>query len=209
MSQVRKSSLKPLLPLLLPVFLLAGCGGSDSSSDFGTGPGKPQAVSGIHPPGWLPDGHAPQAKADLALCADCHGNDFTGGTTNIACTQCHLGNQESIHPIVWGNFAYALHGSYVKGNGTESCANVNCHGADLKGVQGSGPPCTQCHMGGVYSKHPAGWDTNILLHRDYVALNGTSACRNAVCHGPELKGVFGSGPSCGTCHSLAWAVGPP
>jgi hypothetical protein len=203
MSQVRKTYLKPFLLLLLSFFLLAGCGSESSESDFGTASGT-QAVSGIHPPGWLPDGHKTEAKGQLERCADCHGNDFTGGTANIACTQCHLGNQESIHPVLWGNYAYALHGSYVKRNGTDTCANVNCHGADLTGVQGIGPSCTECHMGGVDSKHPASWNTNIVLHRDYVALNGSSACRNAVCHGPELKGVFSSGPSCGTCHSWAW-----
>jgi hypothetical protein len=55
-------------------------------------------------------------------------------------------------------------------------------------------------MGGVLSVHPAGWDTNILLHRDYVASNGSTSCRVSVCHGADLQGVFLSGPSCGTCH---------
>ncbi len=203
MSRVRKTSLKLFLLLVLSTLLLAGCGGDSNSTDFGTGPGAPRAVSGIHPPGWLPSGHKPEAKANPQTCADCHGNDFAGGTTNIACTQCHLGNPNSIHPAQWGSFAYALHGNYVKLNGTSTCANVTCHGANLEGVPGSGPSCTQCHMGGVLSKHPVEWNTNIELHKDYVASNGSSSCRNAVCHGPDLKGVFLSGPSCGTCHPWA------
>jgi hypothetical protein len=204
MSQVRKISLKPFLLLLLSVFLLAGCGDSNTSSNFGTGTGTgtgtTRAVSGIHPPDWLPSTHETAAKADILSCTDCHGNDFAGGTTGIACTKCHLGNQQSIHPVQWGNFAYALHGNYVKLNGTTSCANVNCHGANLDGVQGSGPSCTQCHMGGVLSKHPVAWGNNIEAHRDYVASNGSTSCRVSVCHGADLKGVFLSGPSCGTCH---------
>src|SRR5512135_697283 len=113
MSQVSKTSLKPFPLLFLSVLLLAGCGGDSNSSNFGTGPGQPQAVSGIHPADWLPSAHATAAKADILSCTDCHGNDFAGGTTNVACTKCHLGNQQSVHPLQWGNFAYALHGNYV------------------------------------------------------------------------------------------------
>ncbi len=202
MSQVRKTSLKPFLLLLLSFFLLAGCG--DYSSQTDTANEKPLVVSGNHPAGWLPAGHAAEAKAKTQLCTGCHGTDLAGGTSNISCTQCHLGNPESVHPTQWGNFAYALHPVYVKLNGTSACANVTCHGANLDGVRGSGPSCTQCHMGGLNSKHPVAWNTNIELHKDYIASNGSSSCRVSVCHGADLKGVFLSGPSCGTCHSWAF-----
>ena len=202
MSQVRKTSLKPFLLLLLSFFLLAGCG--DYSSQTNTANEKPLVVSGNHPAGWLPAGHAAEAKAKTQTCTDCHGADLAGGTSNISCTQCHLGNPESIHPTQWGNFAYAFHATYVKLNGTSACANVTCHGANLDGVRGSGPSCTQCHMGGLFSKHPVEWNTNIELHKDYIASNGSSSCRVSVCHGADLKGVFLSGPSCGTCHSWAF-----
>ncbi len=200
MSQRGKNVGKSTLLSAAFLFLLIGCGGGGGSSDFGTGAGAPRAVSGIHPTDWLPSGHKAQAQANPNYCADCHGTDFTGGTANIACTQCHLGNQASAHPTLWGNFAYALHGNYVKQNGNTSCANSNCHGSDLAGVQGSGPSCTKCHMGGINSYHPAAWLNNIILHKDYVASNGSSACANAVCHGTSLNGVFLSGPGCGTCH---------
>ena len=204
MVQVRKNSLRPFLLLVLFAFLSPGCGGDSNSNGFGTGTAAPRPTSEIHPAGWLPDGHTVPAKADIQSCTDCHGNDFSGGYANVACTQCHLGSQESIHPTQWGNFAYALHGSYIKRNGTADCTSANCHGADLQGVERSGPSCTQCHMGGIYSKHPVAWNTNIVLHRDYVGSNGTPSCSVSVCHGTDLKGVFLSGPSCGTCHSWAW-----
>ncbi len=205
MSTVRKNSFALFLVSFLFVLLLAGCGGggSDSNSDFGTGPGKPQAVSGIHPPNWVPTGHAAQAKTSIQICTDCHANDFTGGTANIACSQCHLGNQQDVHPVLWGRYAYALHATYVQLNGTSTCAVGSCHGADLGGVKESGPSCLQCHMGGLDSAHPAAWKGNILLHKDYVAANGSSSCRTSVCHGPDLKGVFLSGPSCSACHPWA------
>ncbi len=203
MSRAAKNFFDPLLLLSLSFLLLAGCGSSSSDPDFGTGPGKPQAVSGIHPPGWLPSGHAAEARVSAIACTDCHGNDFSGGTTNIACSSCHLGNQEAVHPVLWGRYAYALHGDYVKLNGTATCANGTCHGPALAGVAESGPSCTQCHMGGLNSAHPVEWKDNIILHRDYVASNGSSSCRTSVCHGANLEGVFLSGPGCNTCH--VWA----
>jgi hypothetical protein len=203
MSQVRKTSPKPFLPLLLGVFLLAGCGGGSSENETPLAQ-QPQVTTQTHPVGWLPDGHVAEARANIQTCEACHGTDLTGATTHVSCTQCHLGNPESIHPTLWGNFAYALHPGYVKLNGTSTCANVTCHGTNLEGVQGSGPSCTQCHMGGIFSKHPVEWNTNIELHKDYVASNGSFSCRVSVCHGADLRGVFLSGPSCGTCHSWAF-----
>jgi hypothetical protein len=203
MSQVRRTSLQPFPLFLLCLLLLAGCGGGSSETE--TPPANPPvAVVETHPAGWLPGGHATDAKANVATCTVCHGTDLTGATTHVSCTQCHIGNPQSFHPTQWGNFAYALHPTYVSQNGTSSCANVTCHGLNLEGVPGSGPSCTQCHMGGVFSKHPVAWNADIELHRDYIASNGSASCRVSVCHGPDLKGVFLSGPSCGTCHSWAF-----
>ena len=193
MPQIRITSLTPFILLLLSGFLLAGCGDSNPQVKF-------DSVSGKHPNNWLPSGHTTEAKAHPENCADCHGADYLGGTSKIACTQCHLGNKDSIHPVQWGNFAYALHGRYAQVNGTTSCANANCHGAALDGVGGTGPSCSQCHLGGPNSKHPAAWNTNITLHKGYVALNLTSSCKNTKCHGADLKGVFLSGPACSACH---------
>ena len=201
MLRARKTSLKPFLLFSFGVFLLAGCGGGSSETEIPPA-NPPVAVVETHPAGWLPDGHVAAAEASIETCETCHGTDLTGSTTHVSCTQCHLGNPESVHPILWGNFAYALHAGYVRANGTSTCANVTCHGLNLEGVPGSGPSCTQCHMGGVFSVHPVEWNTNIELHKDYVASNGSSSCRVSVCHGADLKGVFLSGPSCDTCHAF-------
>ena len=204
MLQVRKTPLKPFPLLLFSFFwLVSGCGGG-SSEQAETPPVSPppQVTAQTHPAGWLPNGHATEAKANIETCTGCHGTDLTGSTTHVSCTQCHLGDPNSVHPTLWGNFAYALHAGYVKQNDTSTCANVTCHGANLEGVQGSGPSCTQCHMGGVFSKHPVEWNANIELHKDYVASNGSVSCRVSVCHGANLQGVFLSGPSCNACHTF-------
>jgi hypothetical protein len=80
----------------------------------------------------------------------------------------------------------------------DSC--TECHGSDFSGGI-SGVSCSQCHLGGVDSVHPADWGSNILtLHGAYVNLNGTGSCANAYCHGTQLQGVDQSGPACSTCH---------
>lgn len=201
MSQVRKISLSPFLLLSFLAFVLAGCGDTNPQ---GT---NLDIATGKHPSNWLPSGHSTEAKAQMETCAQCHGANFLGGISKIACTQCHLGNQNSIHPERWGNFAYALHGNFVNLNGTTSCANANCHGTDLTGTAGgsgrTGPSCTSCHLGGSpTSAHPTDWVGDVRLHGGFALARGTSSCQNAVCHGPDLKGVFLSGPSCSTCHAF-------
>lgn len=204
MSQIRTTSL--ILGLLLPLCLLclSGCGDTNSNADLDPNNGK-------HPATWLPSGHSVAANDHAEECTQCHGSDFTGGSSNIACTQCHLGNQNSIHPGSWGQFAYALHGSYVTQNGNTSCANASCHGTDLAGIAASGPSCQSCHLGGVGSAHPIDWiprfttapgisPTNLPDHGDYVNANGSASCVTSACHGPGGEGVFLSGRSCRACH---------
>jgi len=184
-----------LVPLLLlSGFLLAGCADSNPQSTF-------NSQTGSHPSNWLPAAHKTAAMPSTEACAQCHGADYGGGISKLACTQCHLGDQNSVHPTQWGTQTAAQHASYVQQNGTTSCANIYCHGANLGGVEGSGPSCTQCHMGGVYSIHPTQWGSQTAAqHGSYVTANGSSACANASCHGPNLDGVGGTGPSCTQCH---------
>jgi uncharacterized protein YjbI with pentapeptide repeats len=194
MSQMNRRQVTGLF-LLIGFLLLAGCGSSVNS---------PSAIDPAregHAPGWLPAGHAAAAHADATVCTNCHGSDYSGGISTVACTQCHLGNALNIHPLDWDDLVGTKHAGFVKSNGNSACANVNCHGADLAGVNGSGPSCTSCHLGGLNSVHPLDWDDAVATkHAGYVKSNGNSACANVVCHGAELTGVNGSGPSCTSCH---------
>jgi hypothetical protein len=207
MSPINKTSLASVtlsIVLLLSLFFLAGCGDKNEQSDL-------DPVSGQHAAGWVPTGHKTEAKAHMETCSPCHGADFGGGISKVACTQCHLGNQLSVHPNQWGPYAYGLHGSYVKVNDPSAakCANANCHGANLDGIGGTGPSCALCHIdGNKFSAHPPGWNTRADLlspvpkHAAYFASNGVSTCRNIVCHGQNLQGVFLSGLSCNVCHTF-------
>jgi uncharacterized paraquat-inducible protein A len=207
MSQIKISSLALGLILSLSFILLSGCGDKNSQATF-------DAQSSTHPASWLPTGHKVEAKAHILNCTECHGNDFTGGISKVSCLQCHTitnGNTFAVHPEQWGQFAYAFHADYVGINGTTSCANASCHGADLLGVANSGPSCAiNCHMAGTAQapqKHA--WDSaaNVTGHIAYFATNpiNFNSCRNHACHGGEgttaiPPGVFLSGPACLDCH---------
>lgn len=204
MSQIIKSSMVMTALLLLCLLSLTGCGDSNPEANF-------DSAVGEHPAGWLPGGHKAAALAKLDNCTQCHGSDFLGGTSKVACTDCHLGNTNDVHPELWGQYAYALHGTYVTENTTARCATAVCHGTDLSGVAGSGPSCSSCHLGGNLAIHPVTWNrvltsatgiypTNLPDHADYVNANGSAACATAACHGPGGVGVFLSGRACRACH---------
>jgi hypothetical protein len=194
MSQIRQHD--PLLAvlLLLAVLSFAGCGTPNDSSSF-------NPDSGRHPAGWLPAGHTTKAVADMASCAQCHGADYAGGISGISCSSCHMGGVASIHPP-WGTPDYAMHGSYVKSNSndTSGCANSACHGTALTGVSGSGPSCTLCHIGSAVSIHPLEWNGDVMVHKTKVGFTNIESCKNIVCHGAALEGVYLSGHSCYICH---------
>lgn len=208
MSSIRPILLRTWLPVLLAL-ALGGCGSRNSQSTF-----TPTSGGAHTEAGWLPAVHATSAEANISACAQCHGSDFSGGTSKVACTQCHMGDQQNVHPVSWGYMAYAKHGPYVEQSGIAMCNNIYCHGTSLKGVASSGPSCTSCHLGGPYRVHPgAGVDattdfnnwakntTSSYFHGTYVANNGVNSCSNTVCHGTSLQGVTGSGSSCQACHA--------
>jgi hypothetical protein len=225
MPQIKSSLILALAMLSFLGFLsLAGCGDTNSKSNYDPDLGK-------HPAGWLPAGHAAAARADIDSCRACHGQDFTGGISKVACTLCHLGqfftgaigtgpepglivSHFGVHPPEWtihGDLTYALHGPYVQQHGAAACANAFCHGTDLQGVPLSGPSCSSCHMGGPFSMHPIEWANQINLHGGYVLQHGTfgppnQGCRNVTCHGAQLQGVLLSGPACNDCHSFATPI---
>lgn len=164
-------------------------------------------VDSVHPVVWSQmtvTAHGSYVTANgNAACSNaaCHGTDLSGvANSGPSCTSCHIGGVGSVHPPAWGSLTYYYHALYVNANGTASCATVNCHGTSLTGVADSGPSCTKCHLGGVDSIHPAAWDSDITLHKNYVANLGTGSCATNVCHGTGLQGVYLSGPSCARCH---------
>lgn len=166
----------------------------------GCGDKNPQAVysaeAGGHTSDWVAS-HKTSAKAALESCVSCHGENLDGGISKVSCTACHIGSSTAIHPLQWGNYAYARHKKFVEDNGTSSCATAVCHGAALTSC------AIECHLGGTLQKHPAVWPT-LSGHKGYLATieNISESCKASACHGTDGKGVFLSGPACDQCHSM-------
>ena len=154
---------------------------------------------GAHPMGWLDQ--SSQDYHGLAVitegwesCADCHGADYTGGTSQKSCYACH--NGPGGHPNDYADDdSDKSHGTDVASGGLEACAV--CHGDDYQGGK-SGVSCYTCHAGGP-SGHPNGWTdaSSDNYHGKKVLDDGWAAC--ATCHGEDYKGGI-SGSSCYACH---------
>jgi hypothetical protein len=204
--------IKPALALIAlclgGALALAGCGDENSKASFGPETGK-------HVAGWI-TAHDQAALADVNACVECHGENLDGrGISKVACSQCHPESPFEVHPLVFGQLAYARHVGYVAANGTSTC--TPCHGANLQG--GAAPSCgISCHMAinqttGQPQKHAwlaANTSENIDGHLSYFATNprNYTSCRNHACHGGEgtnaiPPGVFLSGPGCigNGCHT--------
>ena len=163
---------------------------------------SPPSVS--HPPGWKEKSaenfHGSKVLANMASgldssgtasCQTCHGEKYDGGSSGVACANCH---PTFPHPPTWLDKNSELyHGAIVISSGTDSCET--CHGADLKGGI-SGVACSKCHA--TYP-HPPDWmDKNSdNFHGDAVFESGLESCK--ACHGENLDGGW-SGVACSDCH---------
>jgi len=154
-----------------------------------------------HPNDWaLPENHGITAEADFSACKTCHGSSYTGGTAGVSCYACHNGPGLD-HPTA--GYVISNHVSKAQADIT-LCKK--CHGTDYSGG-GSGTACTKCHMESETKTHILSWYPDISVnHRDYAKTNGTSKCSNQYCHGTDLKGVSGSGPSCSSCHTWPYTA---
>lgn len=186
MSQITKFTFPGLL-LIGGLLFTGGCGSSTPNSN------SPFDADSGHPANWLPAGHMNSARSDESVCAECHGTDYTGGTSGVSCTQCHLGGVNSVHPVEWGTSIDSAHAAYVDTNGNTACANANCHGTNLEGVDNSGPACTSCHVKG-----------------SPITLTGCTSCHANPPSGtvyPDVKGAHTAHNAltnvtsvCDTCH---------
>ncbi len=179
------------LLLALAVAFSGGCAGRKAPND---------PAASVHPADWMEstseDFHGAKiAEVGLISCAECHGEQYNGGSSRKSCYECHDG--PSGHPegyLVRTNANF--HGNTVAAEGPQSC--TQCHGEDYRGEEHGGTTCYQCHNGP--SGHPAtGWvdAASESFHGLAAAARGLDEC--ARCHGEDFGGGT-SGQSCKACH---------
>lgn len=181
-------------------------GSADQACSDGTCHAGGSAIP--HPENWRMPGsenfHGNYASSGgFDPCAVCHGVDFSGGVTGIACsnTICHSGPAAIPHPEGWtepdsGNF----HSNWIPVLGLDNCAS--CHGEEFEGGAGGSCSNASCHTGGNAIPHPTGWiaTSSDDFHGDWIPTTGLSSCK--VCHGSDLSGgTIELACSNTTCHT--------
>jgi len=136
--------------------------------------------------------HPDAFRADLASCADCHGNDLLGGISKVSCYSssrdgqaCHAGGPGG-HPAGW----LAVHST------TDPAKAATCAPCHKNKSNNLPPNCfnnSLCH--GPKSGHPAGWLTShtgtnpnqaSVCARCHQSQAGTPGCfNNTLCHGAK------------------------
>jgi predicted CxxxxCH...CXXCH cytochrome family protein len=208
MSQIKKSIMTVLI-FIAGVLLLAGCGDPNSKAPF-------SADSG-HPAGWFPSGHAAAAKADPESCTECHGSDLSGGTSDVACSTCHVNGS----PIENTNCT-SCHGNPPSGTVDPNRAGAHNSVTGHFNAQVTLPDaCNTCHNGAGSGtlKHDNGTvDVSILA--SYNAKSGTAVhnadgtCSEVSCHGGQTTPVWNTGSinvktQCTLCHVVGTSAGTP
>ncbi|MEJ2637705.1 MAG: cytochrome c3 family protein [Calditrichia bacterium] len=146
-----------------------------------------------HPENWLAVHGTAVLDSNFTIqsCQSCHGQDYAGGNSTVACTECHT----FPHLASWMNpKSNNFHGIYVKDKGLDAC--IPCHGADFKKDDGV-TSCYACHT----FPHLSSWinQESDQFHGEVFDSKGPSACQP--CHGEDFGGGT-SGLSCYTCHTF-------
>lgn len=206
MPQVKSIGIASIIAVCI-VVLATGCSKSDNIFNPETGK---------HIANWSsPDVHGAAAKmpdgasGGLSTCQECHGSDFSGGISSIACSSCHGGSAP--HPVSWTT-GTRKHSSTDESN-AEVCAVCHANGANSPiaapappAPAGTAPGCfnnTLCHG---QAGHAPGWNDPAAhgpaakLAPGASVMAGFSGCQT--CHGANFAGL-GAAPSClqdALCH---------
>ena len=129
-------------------------------------------------------------------CRQCHGPQYTGGTSGVSCRTCHASYPHSDSWLTTSSPLY--HGKYLEAKNFNATECKACHGNQLNGGT-SGVSCGKCHTS---YPHPVGWvdSTSVLFHGTYLGSKSYNTAECQQCHGQQYDGGT-SGVSCKTCHS--------
>ena len=133
----------------------------------------------------------------LSDCTPCHGNTFTGGTSGVACSDCHATYP---HKAGWvDSSGVSFHGKFLQSANWRLSDCSPCHGSSFTGGRVD-RSCFDCHS---QYPHPAGWATpgEEHFHGNFIKTAGWDMRPCQTCHGATYAGGRTS-VSCLTCHSL-------
>ncbi len=198
MSSVSRSFIAGVF-LIAGIFALGGCGSSEKNESLFEGD--------AHPANWKVT-HKTAALQDPAACIECHGADYSGGVSKVACSSCHLNGS----PFVLTNCT-SCHASPPSGtaapNRTGAHNTITGHFAS----QVSFPDgCSTCHNGAGSGtlNHDTG-TVSVAFLNTYNAKSGSAVynadgtCSQVSCHGGQttpawLTGTIDVNTQCYLCH---------
>jgi len=132
----------------------------------------------------------------LAECGQCHGKDYSGGSSSPSCatSNCHVAiivHKTALLDTASGDF----HGKFPLVNKFSQCQS--CHGQNFSGGISS-PSCATCHKSIDIHKDGIVDTTSANFHGKYLLKDGLADCSS--CHSANFGGGFQS-PKCTDCHS--------
>jgi len=218
------------------VVFLYGC--SEVKNDITVAPGLQTHLTGWTDPSSV-NFHGKALLAsnfDLKACKACHGSDYSGGTSKVACTTCHENGPESCNTC-HGNSEHINPPKSIFGNLLNTQQGVGAHekhlNTDTTQRISAVVECTECHVqvssfadtNHIANKNPlfanVVFGTLARTVTDGVTPNpqwnrATQTCSSVYCHGMFKNGNQDAAPVhnnpgsvyCGTCHGNP-ATGDP
>ncbi|OIO22594.1 MAG: hypothetical protein AUJ54_03180 [Ignavibacteria bacterium CG1_02_37_35] len=132
----------------------------------------------------------------LAECGQCHGKNYSGGSSSPSCAASGCHEAISVHkPALLDTTSADFHGKFTLINKFSQCQS--CHGNNFAGGISS-PSCATCHKSIDVHKDGIVDSTSANFHGNYLFKEGFKDCSS--CHGANFGGGFQS-PKCTDCHS--------
>ncbi len=174
-----------------------------------------------HPDGWADvndplfhakkvlEGGLNSVAGSLEFCATCHGENFDGGDTGVACGECHAAYP---HTSGWtaptnDNF----HGKHLYDIWYDLDACADCHGTTLTGGDNA-PACSNCHTadGGVYACDFCHGYIDDTVFSDLQG-NTDPTVGTVGVHTSHIAGTHGltNNVSCSSCHLVPASFSDP
>ncbi|MBC8204203.1 CxxxxCH/CxxCH domain-containing protein [bacterium] len=215
----RLVSLTGILSGIVFIFLITGCSTERSGAD----------AANVHPAGWdntdSPQFHGAYIQEfgyNLDYCTECHGSDFTGGSSGESCntSECHGAQSPAGCTTCHGDVNPAPPPD-TEGNSDNMFITVGAHQAHVT-VSGNFPamPCTECHL--QYSSYNTPGhmtDSPDDVHFGTIASaqgaspqwdSNSATCSEVYCHGasmlnpaepePDWRDDFDGTNLCFQCH---------